>query len=371
MILFAQNSNNFKRFYGNFYQYYRCAFTLSHTLNVGEKLSNNHNLIEIPIISKPSEIHVTPVHGNSRKRAKTSSPPLYDSSVSAISMQDATNDDLLNVNAVFNSTTLEEDEIVAGTQMNESKTILHKPIRSATYNTKSSNEQNKENNGGRSGMTSAVEKSPTLLSKRTKKPSNERAVTPERILSPKKDNESNIKSAQSSSTSNESPKWKRKNSKKTATPRRLFDKWPSSATQRSPSSPQQSGSIMRTKLFLSNQSRMKQSTLKFPKVSDNIQTNDICLHNTNLKNVKLILNSCLFSYLLNLLNEIDNHYIIFDNLFDFPNFYFNLKSKQKQMKHIVRIILIVYRLQFLMSTLKPKKLRMIHRKQVAKISTPN
>lgn len=262
-------------------------------------MPNNHNLIEIPIISKPSEIHVTPIHGNSRKRAKTSSPPLYDSSVSAISMQDATNDDLLNVNAVFNSTTLEEDEIVAGTQMNESKTILHKSIRSATNIAKSSKEQNKENNVGRSGITSAVEKSPTLLSKRTKKPSNERAVTPERILSPKKDNESNIKSAQSSSTSNESPKWKRKNSKKAVTPRRLFDKWPSSATK-SPSSPQQSGSIMRTKLFVSNQSRLKQSTLKFPKVSDNIQTNDICLDNTNLKNVKLILNSSLFSYLLNM-----------------------------------------------------------------------
>lgn len=243
---------------------------------------------------------MTPVHGNSRKRAKTSSPPSYDSSVSAISMQDVTNDDLLNINATFNSTTLEEDEIVAGTQMNESKTILHKSIRSAANNTKSSNEQNKENNVGRSGISCAVEKSPTVLSKRTKKQSNERAVTPERILSPKKDNASNVKSAQSSSTSNESPKWKRKASKKTVTPRRLFDKWPTAATKRSPSSPQQSGSVMRTKLCLSNAARLKQSTLKFPKVSDNLQTNDICPHNTNLKNVKLILIPSLFSNLFNM-----------------------------------------------------------------------
>lgn len=198
------------------------------------------------------------------------------------------------MNEAFHSTAIEDDEIVAATQLNKSKTDTHK--------TKTAhNHPNKENSIVRRTpivATAEVEKSPTVLTKRmtrteSKRSSDPAARTPERILSPKKDINRILRTPSSSSSS------KARIRKSIAkTPRRLFDTWNTSpSTKRSPASPQRAkpSTSFRSKLCLANPStRLKQSTLKFAKVSSASNLVETCLPNT--KNV--ILSFAIHTYCL-------------------------------------------------------------------------
>lgn len=227
-------------------------------------------------------MQTSPADGKRRKRAKTTTTtPTYDvKSVSTTSVQNETNDDLMNF--AFNSTAIEEDEIIAATQLNQSKTNLHKS------KTSSFDHPNKENAIVKRTPAIVgvdVEKSPTVLGKRPTrtetKRSNDRAVTPERILSPKKDINKILRTPSSSC----SPKVKARKSA-TKTPRRLFDNWMTSPTsKRSPASPQRSKATtsVRSKLRLvTPTSRMKQSTLKFAKVSSSSNLDETSNHQTEI-----------------------------------------------------------------------------------------
>lgn len=199
------------------------------------------------------------------------------------------------MNVAFNSTAAEEDEVIAATQLNQSKPDLHK--------TKTPNEHsNKENTCAKRMpviFSREVEKSPTVLTKRTTritatKQSNDRAATPERVLSPKKDINQILRTP--SSSSSRSPRTKAKRSA-TKTPRRLFDNWAKSpSTKRSPASPQRPkpNTSFRSKLCLSNPpTRLKQSTLKFTKVGGGSNSDET--FPSNAKNViSCFYFSCLF-----------------------------------------------------------------------------
>lgn len=194
-----------------------------------------------------------------RKRVKTVTPP-YDNSLSVASLQDVTNEELNN--AAFHSSSLFDDEDIAATQIDTSHGCqLNSPIYRSTSKPR---EQNKENNRDSDirpfKLILAEERSPTVLNRYTSKLKSN-SITPDDLKSPIRINQPNQMSKSTAA--------------KKCTPRRLFDGWsrsPSTSKKSpSPSSPQQKPNGTRKKLRLalssnSGSSRMKQSTINFPKV---------------------------------------------------------------------------------------------------------
>lgn len=207
------------------------------------------------IVSTISSSSNTSPNENRRKRTRTTTPPI-DSSL--VSLQDVTNDEL---NAAFHSSTCYDDDVIIATQIDTSRNGLQKSIKCAQ--SAKGTEQNKENDRDLSFKSNGLifnadERSPTVLNRHAMK-NESKQVTPDKFQSPQR------RSGQKGS-----PSWKSKSSaSKKGTPRRLFESWGRSPTSsKSPSSPQQKNQNKK-KISLtlsSNTSRMKQSTINFPKV---------------------------------------------------------------------------------------------------------
>lgn len=208
---------------------------------------------------------------NRRKRIKTESPR-FDDSLSVISNY-GIND---NLNDAFQSSIC-DDDVIEPSQCETIKSQPRKSMKKSPYQkgVGLSNEQNKENeqnNIGRNDSISIdmIEHSPTMLGKNftriNLKPTNKK---PQTLLHSVVLNHSSIQDTQKEDLKAEPSKWHSKLSIK-STPRRLFENW---STNDSSSLPQQEARKKSgKKLALSrtpNTSRMKQSTISFPKVSNN------------------------------------------------------------------------------------------------------